>query len=336
MDRREKIICKCNLGGKGLEIGPSISPVVPKKDGFDIEIINHTDKKGLIDKYTAQGLDTCNIEEVDYVWTGESYAELTGKRSYYDYIIASHVIEHTCDLIVFLCECSEILKENGILSLAIPDKRYCFDYLRPATSVSKVLDRHINSSAVHSPGSVYEHYSSVCCSDGAISWDSHPPREINAFHEIKEAVDMYNDAVSQEKYIDVHSWVFTKSSFELLIYDLNCLDLIDLVVTESFGAEEKEFFISLMKRNEPFKASTNERLKLAINAKKELEPTEPNEYYAATITELNAALNRQNEEINRLKQQIIDIYDSKTYKTGDKIRKVYRLIKPEKPDRRGE
>jgi len=57
----------------------------------------------------------------------------------FDAFIASHVIEHTTDLIGFLDTAETLLCPSGIVILAIPDKRYCFDYFRPLTTTGEVL-----------------------------------------------------------------------------------------------------------------------------------------------------------------------------------------------------
>ena len=38
--RADILTARCNLRGKGLEIGPSYDPICPKRDGYDIEIID--------------------------------------------------------------------------------------------------------------------------------------------------------------------------------------------------------------------------------------------------------------------------------------------------------
>ncbi len=119
-----------SLDGVGLEIGTWCSPVCPKREGYHIEILDYASREDLqreLRQVSAwgQSLHTEeSIEEVDYVWSGEKYAALTGKKNYYDYIIASHVIEHMVDLISLFHDCSDIIKNDGILSLTIPDKRY--------------------------------------------------------------------------------------------------------------------------------------------------------------------------------------------------------------------
>src|SRR5580693_778039 len=136
MTREEKVLSNIDKTKPGVEIGPSHAPLAPKKQGFNVHIIDHLNKEQLIQQYRAHNINVDNIEEVDFIWNGQSYAELTGKKNYYDWIIASHLIEHTPDLITFLKQCDEILTENGILSLVIPDIRYHFDFFRPITGIS--------------------------------------------------------------------------------------------------------------------------------------------------------------------------------------------------------
>ena len=58
--------------GPGLEIGPSHSPLAPKAAGFNVEILDHAPAQDLRVKYRNAGVDIDHIEEVDFVWRGES------------------------------------------------------------------------------------------------------------------------------------------------------------------------------------------------------------------------------------------------------------------------
>ena len=79
MNRKRKALLHINQRGQGLEIGPSHNPIAPKKDGYNVHIIDHACREDLIAKYKNQQVNLDNIEEVDFVWCGESYSELTGK-----------------------------------------------------------------------------------------------------------------------------------------------------------------------------------------------------------------------------------------------------------------
>lgn len=60
----------------GLEIGASYSPLAPKSEGYRVSIIDYMDQAGLVEKYGKHNVDVSRIEPVDYVWSGQRYAEL--------------------------------------------------------------------------------------------------------------------------------------------------------------------------------------------------------------------------------------------------------------------
>ena len=132
-----------------LEIGPSLNPVVPKAEGYNARVLDHTDQAGLVEKYSAYGLDTAKIEPVDFVWRGGSLVEATNKTRY-DAIVASRVIEHAPDFIQFLIDCLQMLQPTGTLYLLVPDKRYCFDFFQSLSDVAKVLADHRAKRTRHS------------------------------------------------------------------------------------------------------------------------------------------------------------------------------------------
>jgi 2-polyprenyl-3-methyl-5-hydroxy-6-metoxy-1,4-benzoquinol methylase len=91
--------------GKGLEIGASHNPLMPKAAGFDVEILDYLDAEGLRRKYANAGVDVSAVEEVDYISDGRPMTEVMGDRQRYDWIVTSLVIEHVPDLGAFLVDC---------------------------------------------------------------------------------------------------------------------------------------------------------------------------------------------------------------------------------------
>lgn len=166
MKREDKILKLVNKGGYGVEVGPSYNPVAPKKAGYKVHVIDQMNREQLVAFYQGHQAPVENIEHVDYVWNGKPYEELTGRSHFYDWIIASHVIEHTPDLLGFLENCDHILKADGVLSLAVSDSRYCFDHFRPLTSLASILDTHFEKRTRPSAGSVYEYYLNVVSKRG--------------------------------------------------------------------------------------------------------------------------------------------------------------------------
>lgn len=244
-DRKQIILRDLDPKGLGLEIGPSHNPVAPKKDGFRVHVMDHLSREGLVEKYKDHGVQLDNIEEVDFVWNGQSFKDLTGGERQYDWIIASHVIEHTPDLIGFLTECESILKPDGVLSLAIPDKRYCFDHFRPVTGLGKIIDAHLAKDTVHSPGNVAEYFMNVVSKDGSIAWHGDGPGEYRFLHGLKDAAWGMQVVQEQKAYLDIHAWCFVPSSFRLLVQDLHALGLIGLQETAHEPTIGHEFFVAL-------------------------------------------------------------------------------------------
>lgn len=250
MDRKARILAPLDARGRGLEIGPSHNPVAPKRAGYAVDILDHADRAALVEKYREHGVDLDAIEEVDFVWSGGSYAELTGRRGYYDWIIASHVIEHMPDLIGFLNDCDALLGEGGVLSLAVPDKRYCFDRLRAPTGLSQLIDAHLQGRSNHTPGQVADYFLNVVKLDGRIAWDAAlaQGRSLDAVEFVHTAQDASAgmDAVRQhDAYLDIHAWCFTPSGFRLLLDDLHRLGLVALRESAFGDTHGHEFYVAL-------------------------------------------------------------------------------------------
>jgi predicted SAM-dependent methyltransferase len=248
--REEKVFHLIDKKGLGLEIGPSHNPLAPKKNGFNVHILDHATADQLKKKYVGHeiyGVNTENIEEVDFVWSGEPFEELIGNTGCYDWIIASHVIEHVPDLISFLQQCALLLKPEGILSLAIPDKRYCFDYFSPISFTGNVLDANIEKRVKPTPGQIFDHFANSSKRNGDITWSAKDKcKVLNFLHIFAAAKAEWFRSMTTTDYIDVHCWRFTPTSFRLLISDLRNLDLINLDIKAEFETTGCEFYVSLI------------------------------------------------------------------------------------------
>lgn len=261
LTREEKLLLYVNKDGRGIEIGASHSPVASKRAGYNVQIIDHATRDELIAKYENENVKLENIEDVDFVWRGESYAELTGRRNFYDWIIASHVVEHVPNLVGFLNACDEVLNDNGVLSLAVPDVRFCFDHFRPISGLSKVVDAHYQNHTVHTPGSIAEFNLNLVDRDHEPGWTENTHlRDEYAFRYSPEMVlDQLSKAVSGNGYVDCHAWCFTPNSFRLIMQDLFDLGLIRMREVGFFPSEGCEFHIALSRNG---KGSGMTRLEL--------------------------------------------------------------------------
>ena len=261
MDRKKIILSHLNISGQGLEIGPSHNPIAPKKEGYRVHIIDHMSREELREKYKGHQVELSNIEEVDFVWKGESYADLTGKKNFYDWIIASHLIEHTPDLIGFLINCDEVLKDDGVISLVIPDKRFCFDHYRPITGLGRIIDAYLQKNTLHSAGTVAEYFLNVVSRAGRIAWEPYARGEYSTVHTLEDARNGFDRVIEKKEYIDVHSWCFTPHSFRLIVHDLYCLGLIPVREVAFSAPAGTEFYITLSRTGEGMKPDRLEIMK---------------------------------------------------------------------------
>jgi SAM-dependent methyltransferase len=262
--RNEKIFHLIDKSGLGLEIGPSYNPIAPKRDGWNVEIADHLDAASLRSKYAAWGVDGSAIEEVDYVVGSGGLFTAIGEESRFDFILASHAIEHMPDVVQFLVDCEKLLKPGGILSLVVPDKRFCFDVLKPLTTTGQILQAHIERRSKHSPGTIFDAHALHVKNNEAIVWpENRNVNDLKFVHSVAEAKKIMDDYIEHGQFLDVHAWQFIPASFEMLISDLIEMKLLKLELVASFDTVGYEFFVSLCKSGVPSRVVERDRISLA-------------------------------------------------------------------------
>jgi hypothetical protein len=249
MDRTDKALHFIDLSGRGIEIGPSYSPLVPKASGARVETVDHADQLALVEKYQSYGLDAerlARIEPVDHLWHGGSLLDVISEQGVFDYIVASHFIEHTVDLVQFVNDCEVLLNASGRLALVVPDKRFCFDRFQPLSSIGDVIDAHHSPLAFHTAGTLLDHQAYACKRGESIGWSSSDTEPIALqFPHLEGAADVIERGLKQEDYQDIHRWKFTPGSFRLLIDDLRRLGYHDMGIVGSFDTDGFEFYVTL-------------------------------------------------------------------------------------------
>jgi SAM-dependent methyltransferase len=246
MNREAQIRSLFDTSGFGLEIGPSYNPIVAKRDGFNVEIIDHATTADLRTKYAQEpGIDISPIEEVDYVWDGRPLAQVIGETGRYDYVVASHVIEHSPDILGFLKECQTLLRPGGVLVLAVPDKRRCFDVLRPHSTIGAVLQAHHEKRSRHSPGTAFDHAAHFATLNGLPGWVEGTTGDIALVHPFSLAKELFDRSIRSSEYFDFHAWTFTPSSFRLIVKELNEMSALDLRELRFQLTPSIEFYVVL-------------------------------------------------------------------------------------------
>ncbi len=248
MNRTELLLAGIARDARLLEVGPSFSPLAPKRDGWNTFVIDHLDRQGLIAKYREHpGVDVTRIEEVDSVWQRGRLTDCVNPSLHgsFDVLLGSHVLEHMPDFVDFLDSAGSLLRPDGVVSMALPDKRFCFDFFRPISTTGSVLDANDQRRSRHSPGAVFDHFSSAVRNGGLIAWSHDSAGALNLIHTLEQTRQLYETSLVSDEYVDTHAWQFTPKSFELLLFDLCFLERTDWQIQSLTPSTGCEFYVRL-------------------------------------------------------------------------------------------
>lgn len=227
-DRKARIRSGLELSTlTGLEIGPLNRPIVERTDG-DILYVDHMNTAALRQKYAADAsINVDDIVEVDAVWGDHTLAQALGGRAPVDYAVASHVIEHVPDMLAWLEELHAVIKPGGDLRLAVPDRRFSFDFLRRETSLADVLNAYVHHARKPTPASILDFALHAAKVDVTEAWEGtvDVPR-LSKWYTPQDAIHLAKDALLNDTYHDVHCWVFTPTSFIDLFLQAGSLGLV--------------------------------------------------------------------------------------------------------------
>ena len=255
MERRRRLRAVSHIdvkAGPGLEVGPLSRPLVLKTEA-EVYYVDFTDADWLRRHYAADpNIHVEDIVDLDFVLSeGTSVrplSEVATVKGPYAWAVASHVIEHVPDLVGFLTDVAELLEDGGKLALVIPDRRYCFDAVRPPTTTGQVLRAHLDGDSRPSVRAVYDHFRNhVSCLPRDL-WDGKPPSPDSCTYSRADAWGMAQRAEAGE-YIDSHVWLFTPSSFVEQLRELADLALVDFTIAhiEATDRGDIEFFVTLQR-----------------------------------------------------------------------------------------
>ncbi len=251
MDRLVELRRHIKPGAKGLEIAPYFNPIAPKSQGFDILIVDVFDTERLRRNASKDpNIPTARvteIEEVDIVSDASSLGQAIAERGLtgqMDYIVSSHNFEHLPNPIGFLQGCSAALRVGGVLTMAIPDYRACFDHFRAPTRLADWLQAYHENRAQPSPSMIFDfmaghsHYSTEAGSPAGFV----PSGDLRGSYQ-----DYLARLQHPADYEDIHCSTVFGDLFKLLVMDLRHLGLIDLQVLTVTETYKIEFFVHLVK-----------------------------------------------------------------------------------------
>ncbi|GJE13295.1 class I SAM-dependent methyltransferase [Methylobacterium longum] len=247
MDRVQQLLRSLTKKDRIIEVGPSFRPIAPKRDGWNTFVIDHASRDDLLKKYHDQTVE--QIEEVDFVWTGGSLADAVPEDQHgtFDAFIASHVIEHTTDIVTFLRAAETLLRPDGIIILAVPDKRKCFDFFRYPSATAEAITAFLERRDRHTVRTHIDYALNMALKSGTEgAWAGDDLRRAELV--CSPAAEPHWRATAQlPGYTDAHAWVFVPASFSLMILELTLLGYLNLRIEDMLEMYATEFFVWLRK-----------------------------------------------------------------------------------------
>jgi SAM-dependent methyltransferase len=172
------------LRGDGIEIGALHNPLsVPT--AAKVSYVDRLPVATLLEHYPD--LAHLKVVEPDIVDDGERLSKVAGESQ--DFVIANHFLEHCQDPIGAMANFFRVLRVDGILYLALPDKRYTFDVDRPVTPLAHLIRDHEEGPA----WSRYQHFEEYIRQVAKITGES--------------AIKEHTESLMQQDYsIHFHVW----------------------------------------------------------------------------------------------------------------------------------
>ena len=248
LSRRNRILGGIDLTtASGLEIGALCFPLVTHEEG-QIFYVDFATTEELKKTYANDpAVDVSKIVKVDAIWGDRSLGDCVERKTF-DYVVASHVVEHVPDLVTWLAEIASVLEPTGSLRLAAPDRRFTFDYLRYESRLHDVLDAYVNKQRRPSSRQILEN-SDLCREvDYLEAWKGQiDPTKLKPKSSVIAGLDLARQSLGKGTYFDTHCWIFTPRSFCELMLRLAELDLLalkcDMFIPTQFG--EIEFIVHM-------------------------------------------------------------------------------------------
>lgn len=205
---------------RGLEIGPLYRPRVRRSDG-PVRYVDHCTAEELRETYkwnkdVSRHLD--EIVDIDYVvGPGAPLPEVVAQDGPFDYLIASHVIEHLANPLGWLAQAAQVLDDKGLVSVVVPDKRYCFDLNRDKTRDQDWVGWYLDDLKQPTFSQVFDFYAHAVTIDGAVDtaaiWagtaDYTEARRPDVPDADLAGYDTCLELQQSGRYMDVHTGVYT-------------------------------------------------------------------------------------------------------------------------------
>jgi SAM-dependent methyltransferase len=227
-----------------LEIGAADNPTFWPEEGT-VRYLDILSTEELRARYSANPRrNPEHLVPIDYVTRGRPPDDVVDDL--FGIVIANHVVEHVPDLLDWLSRIRRLVLDDGYLFLAIPDKRYTFDYLRRTTDVVDLLEHHaLRRTEPDRYAQLRGIYYYRPIREDTV-WSGGLEQAIRSRRfSLREAAERVRAQV--EPATDIHSHVFTYQSFVGIWRELEGAGLVPfrLLEAEDVAEGENEFRVLL-------------------------------------------------------------------------------------------
>ena len=123
-------------GSTSLEIGAFTRPTL-RPPTFRTSFLDFYSTADLRKHCGEIGIDPDLVMPVDYVVKGEDYSTVVDQK--FGIVLANHVLEHISNPILWLNMIADMIEEQGLLFISLPDKKFSFDRFREETQLSHIV-----------------------------------------------------------------------------------------------------------------------------------------------------------------------------------------------------
>ena len=148
--RIRKILAYKYIRWEGIEIGWLINPTLVDKSKAVVKYVDYLTEDQL--KVNYNEIKNQNFQRIDYICMADNLDKIEDNSQ--DFVIWNHLFEHLNNPIKTLIEWNRVLKNGGLIYMAIPDKRRTFDAPRERTSLNHIVLDYLEPSFDRD----YEHY----------------------------------------------------------------------------------------------------------------------------------------------------------------------------------
>lgn len=326
-DRRSAILGDLDVGRlKGLEIGPLQDPMVRKSDGF-VLYVDHADTEFIKNANRSPLFNNDDICDIDIVWGDRPLRELVPHPM--DYVVASHVIEHVPDMIGWLIDLDGALTADGVICLAIPDRRFTFDLRRPESTAGEMIEAFLMRVRRPPARHLFDQIALQAAFPKAEAWEDDMLSQTTPEEKhLATARCMAERVTATTDYVDAHCWVFTPETFLNVAERLSGVGLFPFTIDYFHPTEYGDYVFHVRLRKSSDKARVAESIGDARQALKEWPPEQayrdmqlvkvyeqklPEPCYWNLMRELDARRKELDEQRRQFEDEMILLRDQTAY-----------------------